>query len=255
MSQISFRLRFGDRDILLRPGEITFGRTEECTIMLDDALLSRVHATLHVANDEAVLEDLDSKNGTFVNEVRIQEPAQLHNGDQLRIGHTRMELSVVRRRAHSSQSLIRTKGFVTQVDDVHLAGDPSDVLFRMLQMGRLDEAAKILKSRVANLTSSPEPLVVSHVMSRNVQEGLLVLAERSMDGIWLHRMLKLHVSCDWFMAVDIQQKTEQLIRAVGKLGGDGLQAYVSHWAARSTQLTAPQQQQLERIRKLASREE
>lgn len=234
--------------------------------MLDDALLSRAHARLTVSDGEAVLVDLDSKNGTYVNEVRLLGPARLHNGDQLRLGHTRMELAVVRSKASRSRSHIRTKAFATQVDlphpagephpggEPHPAGEPADVLFRMLKMGRLDEAGKLLKSRVANLTANDDPLPVSHIMSRNVQEGLLTMAERSLDGIWLHRLFALHVRCDWFMTTDVQQKAQQLIRAVGKLGGDGLRAYVSHWDARSAKLSASQNRELDRLRELAGRD-
>jgi FHA domain len=254
MAESSFRLRIGERDIPLRPGETTLGRSEECTMLLDDALLSRVHARLRVSGSEVVLEDLDSKNGTYVNDVRIQEPARLHNGDRLRLGHTLMELQVIRRRARSSQSQIRTLGFSTQVDFAPPGGDPSDVVFRMLKMGRLDEAAKLLKSRAAQLTATNEPLPANHLMSRTIQEGLLGLTERSMDGIWLHRLFKLHVHCDWFMAADVQQKAEQLIRAVGQLGGDGLIAYISHWAAKGAELSAVQQRQLDRLGDLARRD-
>lgn len=259
MAEISFRLQIGERDILLRQGETTLGRSEECTMLIDDVLLSRVHARLVVSDSEVVLEDLGSKNGTYVNEVRIQVPSRLHNGDQIRLGHTHMKLLVLRRRARSSQSHIRTMGFTTppgfttQVDAAPPGGDPSDVVFRMLKMGRLDEAAKILKSRASQLTASDEPLPVNHIMSRTLQEGLLGLAERSMDGSWLHRLFKLHVSCDWFMGADIQQKAEQLIRAVGQVKGDGLVAYVTYWGAKNAQLSAPLQQQLDRLQDLSKR--
>ncbi len=254
MSQISFRLQIGQRDILLRPGETTLGRSDECSVLLDDALLSRVHARFVVSDGEVTLEDLGSKNGTYVNEKRLSAPARLHNGDQIRLGHTRMKLNVLRSRARSSQAQIRTMGYATQVDAPNPITDESDVLTRMLQMGRLDEAAKLVKSRVATLTANEEPLPVSHVMSRSVQEGMLGLAELTMEGIWLHRLFKLHVHCDWFMTGDVQQKTEQLVRAVGQLGGDGLVAYVEYWSANAAQLEPPAQGRLDRLRDLANRQ-
>jgi len=254
MAQMSFRLRIGERDILLRPGKITLGRSEECTVLLDDALLSRVHARLVVSKDEVVVEDLGSKNGTYVNEERLKGPSRLHNGDQIRVGHTRMTLAVIRRRTSSAQSRARTLGFTTQVDEVEPGGDPTDVLFRMVQVGRLEEAAKLLKSRVAQLTSGDPFLAVNHIMARSVQEGLLAMADQSMDGIWLHRLFKLHVRCGWFMAEGVQRRAQQLVRAVGNPGGDGLVAYMSLWAARADQLTAEQRQQLDRLTDLASRQ-
>lgn len=253
MPKMTFHLQIGDRDILLREGELTFGRSEECTVLLDDALLSRVHARLDVSSEEVVLEDLGSKNGTYVNGTRLEEPSRLLNGDEIRLGRTVMKLSVLRRRTSTSQSKTPTLGFNTQVDSAPHGIDPTDVLFRMLQMGRLEEAEKLIRGRVSALTSQEEPPGVSHFMSRNVQEGLLALAERTMDGIWLHRLFALHSRCGWFMDDDVQQKAQQLIRAVGHVGGDGLVAYMAHWSARASELSTQRKHQLDRLRELASR--
>jgi len=66
----------------------TLGRAAECTFSFDDPGLSRVHAHLLVFGQEYVVQDADSRNGTFVNDVRItgSEPTKLHHGDRIRIG-------------------------------------------------------------------------------------------------------------------------------------------------------------------------
>src|ERR1700742_377322 len=72
----------------------TVGRAVRSDFILDAALVSRVHCRL-VASDagELEVEDLDSTNGTFVNDQRVQR-ATLSSGDRLRIG--RVELAITR---------------------------------------------------------------------------------------------------------------------------------------------------------------
>lgn len=58
-----------------------------------DPAVSRRHAVLHVVDGLFVAEDLNSKNGTFVNEVAIDRPTVLGPEDELRIGTTRLRLA------------------------------------------------------------------------------------------------------------------------------------------------------------------
>lgn len=76
----------------------TVGRANRSDFVLDAALVSRVHCRLLTdARGDLMVEDLDSTNGTFVNDQRVNGRAPLSPGDRLRVG--RVELSV--RRAES----------------------------------------------------------------------------------------------------------------------------------------------------------
>ena len=78
--------------------ERTLGRANRSDFILDAALVSRVHCRLTTdARGDLIVEDLDSTNGTFVNDRRVNGRAPLSAGDRLRVG--RVELSV--RRAES----------------------------------------------------------------------------------------------------------------------------------------------------------
>ena len=78
----------------LSPGaEKTVGRGSAAGFSIDTPLLSRFHCNLAASEEEIVVEDLDSTNGTFVNGQRVQRSA-LREGDLLRLGG--VELSVVR---------------------------------------------------------------------------------------------------------------------------------------------------------------
>jgi len=62
----------------------TIGRSQECTIELPDNEVSRVHAEIILQRKSHLIRDLDSKNGTFVNNKPVKEHALLPN-DEIRI--------------------------------------------------------------------------------------------------------------------------------------------------------------------------
>src|SRR5262245_51979277 len=67
----------GRRRIPLEPGETIIGRDPGAAVFLDDRSVSRRHARIVVSDDGAVLEDLESKNGTFLKEKKVREPVPL----------------------------------------------------------------------------------------------------------------------------------------------------------------------------------
>ncbi len=254
MEESQYRIKIGPQEIVLQFGETLVGRSEECSLCLDDERLSRAHAKLIATESQIGIVDLGSRNGTYVNDVRMRNPVQLNNGDQIRMGQTLMTLYIAGRKARRSKASGRTLGGATLVDMSPPGGEESDVLFRVLQLGRLDEAEKLLKARVANLVRSDPPLLVDHILSRNIQGGMMTMADKSMDPRWIHRLFKLHVTCQWFMTEDTQKRVEQLIRAIGRAGGDGLPTYLTYWAGRTKGLSQSRQFRLARLQDLANRD-
>jgi len=79
---------------ILTGGVRTIGRSTGADFIVDAALVSRVHCRLSALPDgELEVRDLDSTNGTFINDARI-ETARLSSGDRLKVG--RVELVAVR---------------------------------------------------------------------------------------------------------------------------------------------------------------
>lgn len=74
-----------DKAIPLSPGEFIVGRKKGCQIRLGDARVSRRHCRITVDQRRAVVEDLDSANGTLVNGQAVKQ-AELHLGDELTVG-------------------------------------------------------------------------------------------------------------------------------------------------------------------------
>ncbi len=71
----------------IRAGESLIGRSSRAFICLDQKAVSHKHAALTLRVDGCSIEDLDSTNGTFVNEERISSPRPLMAGDVIRIGN------------------------------------------------------------------------------------------------------------------------------------------------------------------------
>jgi len=86
-----YRDREGRQRLLeLSDRPTTLGRAPECDIPLYwDSEVSRVHAELRqVAGQQMVVDDGLSRNGTFVNDERVEGRRRLFDQDQLRVGHT-----------------------------------------------------------------------------------------------------------------------------------------------------------------------
>jgi DNA-binding winged helix-turn-helix (wHTH) protein len=90
-----FRVTVLGRDVALQEGENLIGRGADTTIFIDDASVSRIHASIHVAGD-ATLHDLGSKNGTFVNGERLTAPRVLHHRDIIAAGVVAMTFQETR---------------------------------------------------------------------------------------------------------------------------------------------------------------
>jgi FHA domain-containing protein len=74
-------------------GTYTIGRTE-CDIVLDDEKVSRKHASIVIIREaQYAVSDLASRNGTFVNGVRLTRRNLQHN-DLVRIGNTTLRFTV-----------------------------------------------------------------------------------------------------------------------------------------------------------------
>ncbi len=76
----------GGRQIPLSAGAIVIGRASDAAVRIDSGGVSRHHARIVVSGDEARVEDLGSKNGTFVSGKPVTGTCVLTDGDEIRIG-------------------------------------------------------------------------------------------------------------------------------------------------------------------------
>ncbi len=79
-------LSWGDREYTLRPGVQVIGRDADADVRIDALSVSRQHARLTWQGAGATIEDLGSKNGTWVNGARVERARRLADGDEVRLG-------------------------------------------------------------------------------------------------------------------------------------------------------------------------
>jgi DNA-binding winged helix-turn-helix (wHTH) protein len=85
---VPFRLQGEGGDHSLKQGSNLIGRTADADIRIDRTAVSRAHARIIVTGTTATIEDLGSKNGTYLNGARLEQPAVLANGDDIWIGRS-----------------------------------------------------------------------------------------------------------------------------------------------------------------------
>ena len=79
-------ITWGDGQAALSAGANLLGRDRDVAVWLDSPTVSRHHARITIAGTDATIEDLGSKNGTFVRGTRVTDPLPLSDGDAIRVG-------------------------------------------------------------------------------------------------------------------------------------------------------------------------
>ena len=101
------RLVSAETTWLLSEGPNLVGRDADCAVRIDAPSISRHHARIVVAVGNATLEDLNSKNGTYLNDRPVHEAVAIHDGDEVRVGTVTMTL---RQRDQSDSTVSLRRG-------------------------------------------------------------------------------------------------------------------------------------------------
>ena len=88
-------LTCGNEDLSLQPGENVLGRDTHAGVCLRATTVSKRHARIAVSDTTATIEDLGSKNATFVGGVQIEGPVALRDGDEIRLGAQRLTFRTI----------------------------------------------------------------------------------------------------------------------------------------------------------------
>ena len=95
---IELSLRKNNEEVMkyfLTKEQTTIGRATENVVVVDDAFASNEHARISRVGSQWWLEDLNSRNGTLLNEAPLESPAVVTSGDQITVGRTTFELELM----------------------------------------------------------------------------------------------------------------------------------------------------------------
>ena len=87
-----YSLIVGTEEVPLRAGENIIGRDPRGAVVIQSPDVSRQHAKLTLAGTTVTLEDLGSKNGTFLGTKRVTRATVVKPGDEILVGTTKLRL-------------------------------------------------------------------------------------------------------------------------------------------------------------------
>ena len=116
--------REDSREFELKPGQNNIGRERDNHIVLHDSAVSSYHAEIYYDQTKAtaMIRDLDSTNGTFVNGKRIDKHQTLHHEDQIRVNSYLMTINHIesqllrRQNAHNSRTNVTSELILESID-------------------------------------------------------------------------------------------------------------------------------------------
>jgi pSer/pThr/pTyr-binding forkhead associated (FHA) protein len=95
-------------EIPLKKDKFLIGRAKECSLRAGSEAISRRHCAIVRKGDRFTVRDLGSRNGTYVNDVRIADEVPLVEGNELRVGplHFRVASSAKKERVQSAKASV-----------------------------------------------------------------------------------------------------------------------------------------------------
>jgi pSer/pThr/pTyr-binding forkhead associated (FHA) protein len=246
-AQRLFKITVRGRDVWLSAGRYTVGRSEQCSIPVDDARASRFHAQLTVSSDSVTVEDVGSANGTFLNGTRVRSvPVMLTEGDRVLVGSSEIVVSAsmqpnepAARRpvtippAHAStvppsHRLLQTMGNATErADSLKLLGEVAE---RAMRAGHVEDAVRMAGpevERVLGEIRARRSLAPSHL-----EWGLdhaLSLAAATRAERWLE--LALDIAASDPRLLEREERMSTLERAATAIGPSSATA-IRRWEQR-----------------------
>ncbi|RYZ10183.1 MAG: FHA domain-containing protein [Myxococcales bacterium] len=266
-------------DLELGSGSLLIGRLPECDVLLQDNLVSRMHARLSVQGESVVVEDLHSTNGVYVNGLRVGHSTVLREGDRILIGTT--EFSLFETRDSSLQRLrvarvqpelseerltppapvarppsppmrvpVRAENIpsTARADALKMIGGLAD---RLAATGNLEEAAQVLSGHLRRILKGANTgLLVPPDVAASASHHALTLARWTKQPLWVDYVVELHLSARLVMNAVTLASFEDV---ASRLDFDRmlLGYYVDGLKSRLDQLEPDERRRVERLRFLA----
>lgn len=275
-------------DIELNTGSLLIGRLPECDVLLEDSLISRMHARISVQSDSVVVEDLHSTNGVYVNGLRVGHSTVLREGDRILVGTTEISLfeyrdssltriktaqeaatpladrptpvaaapraetkpvpAVERRAAAAKAKADHQVPSTARADALKMIGSLAD---RLAASGNLEEAAQVLSGHLRRiLKGANSGLVVPADVAASASQHALTLARWTKQPLWADYVVELHLSARLVMTATTLVAFEDAITKLEEFDHMLLSYYVDGLSDRQEKLDLDERKRLERLKVL-----
>lgn len=179
-------IRLGNRwtDILrLQPEQpVSVGRSSECQIVVRDESVSRKHATIEHSEAGWMVTDLGSRNGTLVDETRIENSHRLTEGETIQVGGCRMTYATQLSQAFGGDGVPAESPQLTQ----QLTQEVPPTI-----VGRLSDSQWSIPRSAAPAASQPQAGHRWGFFYRLVSELVGADSNETASGVALDRLLEL----------------------------------------------------------------
>jgi hypothetical protein len=245
------RLHYQYHDIAVPLGTFFIGRGAECQLALDDPMVSRKHAALRVYAGSAAIEDLGSRNGIFLNGVRIDKCEPLRDGDLIRIGSqdlsfyenedshplsserstraTRREMQIADLVSDelSEQTFVATGPIASTLRSTSGLAIIGGVADKTLALGRAEEAERILQRSLADIMARAEKGEVDADTAERAAAYAIRLAAATGRGAWVDYAFQLYTALGTLLPARIVDELYAAVRKVKHKDKAVLRAYTA----------------------------
>lgn len=257
----------------LRAGSLLIGRLTECDVIIDEVLVSRMHARVYVSTEGVTLEDLHSTNGVFVNGQRIVHAVSLNVGDHALIGSREVTFTEIgtdpapplSSQAPPSASVIAEPKtapglplegaspipITARADALELLGT---LARRLANEHKAEQAPRMLGPHLKGiLRGAHAGLVVPESLSLLASEYAIDLAHWTTDTNWLDYVIELHLVTKRLLPASLIAALQRSERWVGAMDRPLLEYYLASFAPRAKELTRAEKASLSVLRRIAKK--
>jgi len=252
----------------LRRGSMLLGRGKECDIVVEDPLISRMHARVQVDDEGVKVEDLYSTNGVFVNGERIMQARLLHGGDRVFIGNHEVTFVEIRTDPAPAPSVppssvseypepLTRPNVGAGAGDIPITAraDALDLLGnlarRLANDVKAEQAPRMLGPHLKGiLRGASAGLVVPEALCEIASEYAVDLAHWTSDARWLDYVVELHLITKRVMSAALVSALQRSERWVGALNRSMLEYYVGSFVPRLSELSKEEKARLATLRRI-----
>jgi hypothetical protein len=282
-----YRLRHQGSDLEMPAGDFVVGRSSQCNLALDDALVSRRHAIFRVKPEGVWVEDLGSRNGVAVNGERITGPTKVGHLERVTIGAHEMvvlELSDGPDPAFNCEvcgtALPALATFCARCGNPVGRGSPTlvgmtleipaaamreragggvseehtaqallaGIADKALALGRFEEAERVLgKSMAAMLARARAGEAQTPARVAEATRYALRLAEGTKKPSWLDWVFEMHEVTGRLLGADDIERLHEVVRKLRYTNGSMVRRYLDKLRAKAGELSAADRFLLQRL--------
>ncbi len=231
-ASVTWNLLVNGDTVPLGERPMVLGRSAVCDVVLNHELISRRHAEIRWGDGGIWIRDLDSQNGVFVNDHRIDGETRIFDGDRVLIGP--VQLSLFAGLLESSPPISSAPVQVDDLDEPTVA-DPdqppaapdgpelhptlrdlartiANVVDRMLERGDEEGALRLMHAEVEAATRKARFGKLSNIELRALGNVCLDLQSSQRSG-WLDPVLRLYEASGAVMDHDTVDRFTELLAA------------------------------------------